>query len=151
MRIYLAARYSRRLELCEYRAVLEGIGVEVTSRWLNGDHQLSDTGTPLGDTGEALVEDGDGPEAARLRAKFATEDYEDVLAADLVLAFTQQPRTDKGRGGRHVEYGIALGMAKPTVVIGPRENIFCWLPQIQQHDTWDDFLTAWHLPELART
>jgi nucleoside 2-deoxyribosyltransferase len=149
MKIYLAARYSRRLELCDYRMMLESIGVEVTARWLNGSHQLSDTGVPISDIGEALVEDGDGPEAAQLRAKFTTDDYDDVMAADLIIAFTQPPRTDKGCGGRHVEFGIALGSGKPIIVIGPRENFFCWLPQIQQYDTWDGFLTAWHLPELV--
>lgn len=149
MKIYLAARYTRRLELCEYRAALESIGIDVTSRWLNGSHQLSDAGVPIGDSGEALVEDDTSQEAAHLRAKFATDDYEDVAAADLLIAFTQPPRSDKGRGGRHVEFGIALGLGKPIVVIGPRENVFTWLPQIQQHDTWAAFLTAWHLPELA--
>lgn len=37
MRIYLAARYSRREELLGYRADLEAAGHIVTSRWLAGD------------------------------------------------------------------------------------------------------------------
>jgi len=47
MKIYLASRYSRREELCGYRTQLESMGVEVTSRWLNGAHQISDTGVPI--------------------------------------------------------------------------------------------------------
>ena len=39
MKIYLAARYSRREELCGYRSELEAIGHTVTSRWLNGKPQ----------------------------------------------------------------------------------------------------------------
>ena len=37
---YLAARYSRREELCGYRADLQRLGIEVPARWLNGSHQL---------------------------------------------------------------------------------------------------------------
>jgi hypothetical protein len=38
MKIYLAARYSRRPEMCRYAQQLENLGYEVTSRWLNGTH-----------------------------------------------------------------------------------------------------------------
>jgi hypothetical protein len=108
---------------------------------------LSDTGVPIGDTGEALVEDGHGDRAAALRAKFATDDFDDVIVADIVVAFTEQPRASTSRGGRHVELGIALGTGTPVMVVGPRENVFCWLPEVSQFDTWDaclDALTAFH-------
>lgn len=42
--VYLAARYSRRLELCGYRAQLAEHGIEVPARWLNGSHQLDNDG-----------------------------------------------------------------------------------------------------------
>ena len=51
MKYYLAARYSRRLELCGYRADLAGLGIEVTSRWLSGSHQLDDKAVPITDEG----------------------------------------------------------------------------------------------------
>ena len=56
MRIYLASRYSRREELCRYRSELEDQGHTVQARWLNGEHQLANDGTPIGEHGEALVE-----------------------------------------------------------------------------------------------
>jgi hypothetical protein len=142
MKVYLAARYSRRLELCEYRTQLGQMGIEVTSRWLNGKHQIDDQGVPIGDDGEKWVEDeGSGTAPARLRTHFAQEDVADVLAADGLIAFTEVPRTSTSRGGRHVEFGIAIGTGKWIVVIGPRENVFTWLPQVEQHESWQDFLS----------
>ncbi len=130
-RIYLAARYSRRPELCGYRARLEALGYTITSRWLHGEHQVADDGQPIGEHGESLVEGTANQAAARrLRAGFAFDDFEDVMTADLLIAFTEPPRAHQSRGGRHVEMGIALGAGKDVIVCGPRENIFCWLDQV---------------------
>ena len=151
MKIYLAARYSRREELCEYREQLHALGHEVQARWLNGEHQLSDTGTPIGEHGAALVEghlrSGEhlseheqSERAAKLRAKFAMDDWEDVNAAELVISFTEAPRSKANRGGRHVEYGIALANKVRLIVVGYRENIFHWLPWIEFYETWPQAL-----------
>lgn len=65
MRIYLASRYSRREELCEYRSQLEAMGHTITSRWLNGNHQVDDKGLSV--------------EASRAeRERFAHEDFADL-------------------------------------------------------------------------
>src|ERR1700683_5297127 len=69
---YLAARYSRRLELCRYRAELTRLGITVTSRWLNGSHQIDNQGVPIGDDGERRFEMGD-PALAHWREHFAAE------------------------------------------------------------------------------
>lgn len=143
MKIYLAARYSRRLELCGYRDRLRELGDSVTSRWLNGDHQISDDGRPIGEEGEALVEGDDGSQcerAAQLRRQFAREDMEDVLDCDVLVAFTEPPRSSASRGGRHVELGLAIAGRKQIVVVGHRENIFCWLPGVRFFETFDAFL-----------
>jgi len=141
MKIYLAARYSRRIELCRYRFQLHTLGHQVTSRWLDGAHQIGDAGQPIGDAGEALVEGDAGAadvQSAILRERFATEDVLDVQAADLLIAFTEPPRSGASRGGRHVELGLALGQKRTVWVVGPRENIFCWLPQVRHFPTWDE-------------
>lgn len=146
MRIYLAARYGKRLELCGYRDELQAMGCSVTSRWLNGQHQISDAGVPIGDKGEALVE-GDaacatsGPDteaAAQLRAQFALEDLKDVYRASVIIAFTEPARSTASRGGRHVELGYALGNGIKVIVVGYRENIFCWLPEVVFFPTWEE-------------
>ena len=140
MRIYLAARYTRRLELCGYREQLRVLGFTVDARWLNGSHQLDDQGRPIGETGEFLFESGSPQAPDHLRQKFAIDDRDDVLAADRLIAFTEQPRSGNSRGGRHVELGIALGAGIPVSVVGPRENVFTWLPEVEHYDTWDGFL-----------
>lgn len=153
MNIYLAGRYSRRLELCGYREQLRARGHIVDAVWLNGEHQISDTGQPIGEHGEALVEgkrdgeqlhpDEQTERAAALRLKFAEDDLADVQACDLLIAFTEVPRTGgRNRGGRHVELGIAIGQGKRIMIVGPRENIFCWLPEIDQFDTWESCLAT---------
>lgn len=150
MRVYLAARYSRREELLGVRDVIEALGGIVTSRWLDGDHQIDDQGTPIGEDGAALVEGEElrsgetfsehdrSARAAELRAKFAADDLEDVLAADTLIAFTEPPRSTASRGGRHVELGIALASGKRILVVGPRENVFCSLPQVEHYPSWRD-------------
>lgn len=126
--VYLAARYSRREELCRYRADLEALGFTVTSRWLNGNHQVDEKGL--------------SEEAGRAdRERFAREDFDDVKAADLVVAFTEEPRQTNSRGGRHVELGIAIGLGTPVLVVGPRENVFCCLePEVEVTPSWDQAL-----------
>lgn len=140
MKIYLASRYSRRLELCGYRDQLQATGHVVTSRWLNGSHQISDAGAPINEAGERLAEGDDGsdtPEAAALRRKFADDDFRDVQSCDLLIAFTEPPRSGHSRGGRHVELGLALGMMKQVWVVGHRENLFCWHEDVRFFPTWD--------------
>lgn len=149
MKIYLAARYSRREELAAYRTELEALGHTVQARWLNGEHQLANDGTPIGENGAALVEgtlrSGEQlseheqtERAAALRTKFVLDDWEDVNAAELVISFTEPPRSKANRGGRHVEYGIALANKARVIVVGHRENIFHWLPVVEFCATWDE-------------
>lgn len=125
MNVYLAARYSRRLELCGYAAELYADGHHVTSRWLLGNHQAENDQLHRGADAE----------------RFAAEDLADVSEAALVVAFTEVPRTSNSRGGRHVEFGYALGLGIAVVIVGPRENVFgCLVPQFE---TWRDFTANW--------
>ena len=129
MKIYLAARYSRGGDLRETRTKLEALGHTVTSRWIDGDHQISDAG--LSDEAKAAE-----------RTRFALEDWEDLLAADCVISFTERPRETNTRGGRHVEYGAALAAGKRCIVVGFRENVFHCLPQVEFFETESEMLRA---------
>ncbi len=152
MKIYLASRYSRREELCGYREILQAAGHVVTSRWLNGKHQITDDGQPIGDAGEALVEGDSGSQsakAAKMRREFANEDMKDVCECDVIICFTESPRSTASRGGRHVELGIVIGLNIANgdrftgeeiisiVIVGPRENLFHWIPVAYRFDTFD--------------
>lgn len=142
MKIYLAARYSRRDELNRYATELASYGHEITSRWLAGNHQIDDQGLSV----EAKAEE---------RTRFAQEDYDDLCAADCCIAFTEPPRSTNSRGGRHVEFGIALARSQWVIVVGPRENVFHCLPHVEVFATWEDAIpvllpppSAFNLPPM---
>lgn len=163
--MYLAARYSRLNEMQQWREKLTTYGHEVTSRWVNGAHQVDDQGKPIGPQGEATVEgDVDGSmdvtaEEEAIRLKFLRDDLDDIVAADMLVAFTEGPRTGPTRGGRHVEFGYALAIADlrlkrqsaglfsvvtnpmDVVVVGPRENLFTWHPSVLHFPLVHKFLT----------
>ena len=117
MKIYMAARYSRHKELQGYAKQLIADGHEITSRWIWGTHQLDDAGLSV--------------EAKRSeRERFAKEDIEDLLKSEICISFTEEPRATNSRGGRHVEYGIAIGAKQRCIIVGPQENVFHCLPQV---------------------
>uniref|UniRef100_A0A6M3IQQ6 Putative nucleoside deoxyribosyltransferase n=2 Tax=viral metagenome TaxID=1070528 RepID=A0A6M3IQQ6_9ZZZZ len=121
MKIYLASRYSRHKELQEIACVLMSQGHEITSRWIWGNHRIDDEGLSI--------------EAKRAeRERFAQEDFDDLKHAKVVISFTEIPRSTNSRGGRHVEFGIALASKKRCVVVGPRENVFHCLPGVEVVD-----------------
>lgn len=121
MKIYLASRYSRFQEMQRYRSILESQGHFVTSRWINGDHQIDDAGLSV-----------EAKEAERIR--FAQEDWADLMSAEYCITFTEIPRSSNSRGGRHVEFGAALAAGKLCIVVGPRENVFHCLPAVRVVD-----------------
>ncbi len=130
MKFYLAARYSLNPLMRTYRAHLEAIGHSVTARWINGGHELKF---------EWPTE-----EREKLRSLWAREDYEDLLAAEAVISFTEEPGKAPGRnrGGRHVEFGIGLALGLRLIVVGYRENVFHGLPQVEFYPDWKSALEA---------
>lgn len=142
MKVYLAARYSRHPEMREVARKLQLVGVEVTSRWIYGSHQVAIDGDALGPERERLFEEGHSSMFAQ-RQLFAQHDWEDLMAADVVISFTEKPReATTSRGGRHVEFGAALAAGKTCIVIGWQENVFHCLPQVHFFETWLDFVEA---------
>lgn len=131
MKVYLAARYSRNDEMRGVRDVLEVLGHQVTSRWIDqhGGNLLESS------VAEKLNSDPDGC------AKYAQVDVDDLMAADVVVSFTSAD--GGGKGGRHVEFGLALGLGKRLVIVGPRENVFHTLPQIEWYPDRSRLVMAW--------
>ena len=132
MRFYLAASYARRSEMVARAADLVALGHTVTSSWITGKHELQSQ------HGARADEVADASEQAR----WAREDIDDLEASEAIIAFTQAYGAVGGRnrGGRHVELGIAIGLGLQVFVVGPRENVFYHLPEVQQHDNWAHFL-----------
>lgn len=119
MKVYLAARYSRHPEMRKVRDRLVELGHTVTSRWIDQHGGKY----PSSFTPEALNND------PAYCARLGIHDVNDVDAADVVVSFTEG--SGGGKGGRHVEFGLALGLGKRLVVVGPREHIFHTLPQVE--------------------
>lgn len=122
MRIYLAGGYSRREELNRYARELEQMTHLVVARWLHGQHEML-PGMP-----------------EEVRGRFAEEDLEDLLQADCVIVFTDEQAPS--RGGHHVETGLAIAMhryGRRLLVVGPRTNVFHWLPRVVEHyESWPE-------------
>lgn len=136
--VYLAARYSRREELCRYKSDLEAAGYQVPARWLLGEHQVHGLEA-------ARAVEADGPVPVDQAVLFAEDDIEDLLGADIIVSFTEAPRCGATRGGRHVEFGVALGLKRAGAgqhriyLVGPIENVFHALPEVDgRFDTWED-------------
>jgi nucleoside 2-deoxyribosyltransferase len=86
IKIYLASRFSRIEQMQDCKKRLEAAGHKVVSRWVNGSHKMWNP------------ESGD---------RFAREDLIDIAAANVLIGFTEPPRSHSS-GGRHVELGFAL-------------------------------------------
>jgi hypothetical protein len=128
-RIYLAAAYERNDEMRGVRDVLVALGYEVTSRWI--DQEVS------GQTEAAGAAELAADPAAYV--KFAHKDLDDLRAADTVISFTG----GGGRGGRHVEFGIAHTLGKRLVLVGLREHVFHTLPEVEWYPDWTQLAMAW--------
>lgn len=128
MKIYIAARFSRRPEANQLAQELKALGHTVTSRWVkpDADHVL-----PTGLSAQA---------ADAERQRFALEDLEDVAECNWCVSLMEEPRNNS-RGGRHVEFGIAVGMGKKLSVIGPRETVFHHLPAVEHFDNVESFIS----------
>lgn len=116
--IYLAARFSRRFECQGIRADILRNKIEiVTSRWI---HNSTD-------------DEADALQCAKI-------DIEDLDAADVVIAFGDEPRSNRSRGGHFVEFGYGLAQGKRIILIGYRENVFNYLPDVEFFETWQEVL-----------
>lgn len=133
-RYYIAARYDRREEMCEYADQIRAGNGIVDCRWLLGTRQLH--------TDAEKVDVDQHPEhgVTMEAAPFAQDDVEDLRKADTIVFFSERSEAYSKRGGRHVEYGIALALNLRLVVIGARENVFHCLPQVERFDSWQQFL-----------
>jgi hypothetical protein len=60
-------------------------------------------------------------------------DWEDLHNADCLVAFAETPGAPgRQRGGRHVEFGIALARGIRVILVGEPENVFHYLPRVEK-------------------
>jgi hypothetical protein len=133
MKVYLAANFGRREELQGYAAELAAHGITVTSRWLD---------RAVNHRRDELIEESATIENHEI-TQWALEDIGDIAVANVFVQFTGSGR----RGGRHVEFGIALVLARrgkaaalrlslDMLLVGPRENAFHHLPGVMAFPDW---------------
>lgn len=140
---YLAGRFERKDQLIEAEIVLAEHNILPGTRWLHGESDMRSSDDEA-------------------KAEWALKDTEDVLNADFLIAFSEdlsdQVYSDDieppglvvpaiwARGGRHVEFGIALGNGMDIAVIGPKENLFHYAnqpgvePRVRHFDTLTSFI-----------
>jgi hypothetical protein len=133
--VYLAARYTRKEEMRDYRDQLHVRGITVTSSWLDEPEPANVTLKKV---------------SKKKRRRYAGRDVEDIGRARAIVFFSEQG--DTPRGGRHVEFGIAVAIRLAQsvctpkselyriIVIGQEENIFHYLPFVEVYPSWEDFL-----------
>lgn len=117
MKFYLAAQYSRKLEIQRFAEHLQSLGHVITSTWTSRPTRVvPQNTTPFKDPGSFADE--------------AADDVREIRECDVLLLFSESPLLGIPRGCRHVESGIAIGCGKRVIVIGPHENIFHCLREI---------------------
>lgn len=132
LKVYLAAPYKEKDFIAVCAEELRAGGIEVTSSWLHEPH------APNIGMADLTAED---------HRKYAIQDVKDVKAADILVFWTDPTKTII-RAGRHVEFGIAIGLGlsrpMPIFVVGKEcENIFHYMPQVIHFESWEkirDFL-----------
>lgn len=128
--VYLASRYSRRDELIGYADTLRDLGLaRVDCRWLSEPHDWDGSTTGIG--------------LAKAQ-QFAMDDVADLERSHVVVVFTEDAGTYR-RGGSLVELGLAIGLQKHVVLVGPAPNVFTTLPSIPRFATWAEVVA--HLVE----
>lgn len=122
--VYLAADFARREEIRQYAAALREQGYTITASWLSKDTDSSKEG----------VTDSQ-------RADWAAMESHDVESSDYLVLFTTG---ELARGGRHTEYGMALGFGVEVFIVGPAEHIFHHLAAARV-DTFEQLLEQQYL------
>lgn len=115
MRIYLAARYSRREELRQVACMLVERGHKVVSEWVFRDDD------------ELSVDRLES--SARQAHRVADRDVRGIQSCDLLVQFSGDGTT---QGGKHFELALAWAYRKECVIVGPPENLFQFLPGIRR-------------------
>jgi len=129
MKIYLASSYGRREQLKSVRDELLRMGHAVTGSWLDTSFELN-----CGGSSAACATEWEA---------VCVTDLQDLLAASCCISFTEEPDSANGkRGGRHVEFGVALQAGKRLIVVGPRENVFHHHPKVEVFESQWDMLRA---------
>jgi hypothetical protein len=115
----MAAKTARRGELLRHAVELEEDGHIVTSSWIREE------------------EVGISP-AESQAPSVAARNVEEIASSQVFLAYSELAASPhRGRGGRQVEFGIAVALGKRLILCGPPEHVFHRLTAVEHHDRFD--------------
>lgn len=98
------------------QADLEREGIEVNSRWLKSEVNFA-----------ALTDSQ--------YVDMALANWEDIRLCDIFISY-QPPHAPQSSGARHTEFGLALAMGTPIIILGRRDQIYQFLPQVTHLPTF---------------
>lgn len=130
-KIYIASRFGRREEVQCLSDDLESLGYSLTGRWYRKDANTQVNYPKFSE------------EALRNNEKIALDDWDDILSCEIFITLTEDMSdlpAGAARGGRHCEFGLAIAHDKRIIVIGPREHIFHYLPDVKVYNSVAEFL-----------
>lgn len=127
---YFAARYDHNALMRTYRDELETklVGSKVNSAWIDLH------GGQVVKSFDSATLDANPDECWQ----YGNRDLNDMIEADTIVNFTTYD--GGGKGGRHVEFGVAMVWSKRLVIVGPRENVFHTHPKVEVYPRWKAFL-----------
>lgn len=133
MKIYYADLYPHKALAAQRRDQLKSLGFDVVSTWMDESHDGNIH------TEQLTVEE---------HIFYGTRDLKEIDQCDMLVlnqpspteVVTMNPRY-LSRGGRHTEFGYALKAGKALVVIGERENIFHFQPEVVSCNNWEAFIS----------
>lgn len=115
MKFYIATR--RQENARPVRDAIEALGHTCTATWID-----------VTDYGKTKTPENDRDPQQRIDA--AAGCVHDVLTADVLISVSE-PDGEKVKGGKHAEFGMALAWGKQLIVMGDREHVFHWLPNVK--------------------
>lgn len=155
---YVAGRFERREELHTVVRRLGALNIRCTSRWITEEPDISQAHPKQVEAFKcewSIKDFNDVKEADTLIAfsedlTVPTARPENNFSGVAKVGFGHgTPGLGEARlmvpalwarGGRHVEFGLAVAWEKRIVVIGPQENIFHWLPMVEHYPNFDTFI-----------
>jgi len=129
VKIYLAGPYATNADVKQKASELRELGHKVVSTW--HEHGRPEAKTAVEMRNAAYI------------------DLDDLQSADAILCFTQPSNASPfSSGGRHVEFGVALGVNQTRLhrpdkdlikllVVGPTENVYYSLHGVHHFRDWE--------------
>lgn len=122
MKAYVAAHYSRKMEVIQVVRDLEDMNITVVSTWHKELHKPS---TSMKDVSDSFCR------------RTAKRDIKELQSADTFILLSVDPDFKFSRGGHCVEEGWAQALKLRFLLVGPKQNVFCYLPGIKRVKTWE--------------